>query len=213
MIECNDKELGQLLHAYELGVLSAEDSHRFEMHLYECDFCLGRAKEFMDVSKIIANDPDSKTVIKIIAEESADIKGKRKFSPFIKLLVAAALVIVIAVPIFRYGIDKEGPIVIQTLEFIPSRAGGSDIIYLEKGGDAVFNFFIGANFAGSVELVIWKVDGDTLLARPDFSHIDDHGMGTITLPVSDFSEGHYILQAKPIDTSAAPDRLYMFRVK
>jgi len=213
MKECSNKGLGQLLHDYELGLLSEEDNHRFEMHLYECDFCLAQAKEFIDVSKILAKDPEAKALINKIAEEPEGKEGKKRTSPLLKLLIAAILVVVIAIPVYKYGINEKGPAVVQTLDFLPSRAGGSDILYLEKGGDAAINFFISEYFHGSVELVISKVGGDTILSLPDFDKINDHGMGTITLPVDDFSAGHYMLQVSPSDNSASPDRLYMFRVK
>lgn len=210
---CIDPKTGQLLHDYELRLLSEEDKHQFEMHLYGCDYCLAQVQDFVDASKILAGDPDAQALIEKIARESEAKKEKKKSSPLIKLLIAAILVVVIAVPVYRYSIYKKRSDVVQTLELLPTRTGGNDILYLEKGGDATISFYVAEGFEGSVHLVISKVDGGTVVSQKDFTNINDRGMGSITLPISDFSEGHYMLQVSPTDSIAVPERLYMFRVK
>ncbi len=211
---CVNKALGQLLHDYELGLLSDEDNDRFEMHLYECDYCLAQVREFMDVSRILTEDPDARAVLEEIAREPGIKKDKKKFSPFLKLLIAAVLIVVIAVPVYKYGI-QEGPSgITQTLDLLPARTGGSDVIYLEKGSDAVINFYVADSIKGPVSLVISKVDGDTVLMLQDFTDFNGRGMGTVTVPVTDFSEGHYILHIRPIsELDLKHEKLYMFRVK
>jgi hypothetical protein len=213
MSGCIDTKVGQLLHDYELGLLSKDDNHRFEMHLYDCDYCLGQVHEFMDVSKILSKDTDARALTEKIAGESGIKKEKKKHSPFLRLLIAAILVAVIVVPVYRYGIYEAPSDAVQTLELLPARTGGSDIIYLDQGGDVSISFFVANGFEGSVDITISKVDGDTVLSLRDFTDFNERGLGTITFPVFDFSEGHYMLQVQPSDTAAAPDRLYMFRVK
>lgn len=210
MSGCINKELGQLLHDYELGLLSDEDNNRFEMHLYECEHCLAQVRDFMDASKILVGDPDAQDLVEKLARES---EGERKHSPFLKLLIAAILVVVIAVSVYRFGIYEEPPGIVQTLELLPTRTGGSYIIFLEKGGDVSISFFVADGFRGSVDITISKVDGDTILSLLEYTDINEMGLGNISLPVTKFSEGHYMLQIHPSDSTTVPDRLYMFRVK
>ena len=40
MSECINPKVGQLLFAYELGALPEEEVEKFELHLFECEYCL-----------------------------------------------------------------------------------------------------------------------------------------------------------------------------
>jgi hypothetical protein len=103
--------------------------------------------------------------------------------------------------------------VVQTLELLPSRAGGNDIIYLEKGGDVEISFFVAEQFQGEADLIISSIAGDTVLHTPGFSDFNDQGLGSITLSVSKFSDGHYMLTIIPVPETGLEERIYMFRVK
>jgi hypothetical protein len=214
MSGCIDKELGQLLHDYELGLLSDEDTHRFEMHLYDCEYCLAQVREFMDVSRILSEDHDAHALIESIASSAETEKHRKNISPFLKILIAAVLLVVIAVPVYRYAVYEKHPVAIQTLELMPTRAGGSDVIYLKKGGDVDIGFFVNPSFQGHADIVITDLAGDTAWYKHNFTNINGHGLGKITLPVSSFSEGHYIFILRPVnDTVQATEVQYMFRVK
>jgi hypothetical protein len=213
MSDCIDKNIGRMLHDFELNLLSEDDKRRFEMHLYDCEYCLEQVREFMDVSKILARDPDAIALIEKVAAESGE-KDKKPFTPFLKILVAAILVVVIILPIYRYALHKTPPEVVQTLELRPTREGGSDVIYLEKGGDIAINFYVADDFKGPANIVISKVSGDTVLSLQNFTDFDDRGLGSIKLPVTEFTEGHYSLHIIPSSGSGLQkERLYMFRVK
>jgi len=214
MSGCNDKELGRLLHDYELGLLSDEDAHRFEMHLYDCDYCLAQVRDFMDVSRILSDDPDARAMIESIAGSTKPEKHKRHFSPFLRILIAAVLFVVIAVPVYRYAIHDKLRADVQTLDLMPTRAGGGDVIYLEQGGNVDISFFVNSSFQGHADIVITDLAGDTAWYKHNFADINGRGLGEITLPVSSFSEGHYIFILRPVnDTIQAAEVQYMFRVK
>jgi len=214
--ECTNIEIGRLLHDYELDMLSAEDKHRFEMHLYDCDHCLSQARGFLDVSRIMRHDRDARAVIQNISGElnHTETEGVRKKpTPFIRYLLAAAIVMMIAVSAYWYSKRTETPSAMQSLELLSSRGGGSDIIYLQKGGDVEISFYVAENFEGEADLTISSIDGDTVFYVPGFSDFNDRGLGSITLPVSDFSDGHYMLTIKPNQETGIEERVYMFRVK
>jgi tetratricopeptide (TPR) repeat protein len=96
MSDCIDKNIGRMLHDFELGLLSKEDRYRFEMHLYDCDYCLDQVREFMDVSRILSEDPDALELIEKVAAESVK-KDKKLFTPFLKILAAAAVLLLILI--------------------------------------------------------------------------------------------------------------------
>lgn len=216
MSGCTNPQLGRLLHDFELELLSPEDRHRFELHLYDCAHCLHQAREFMSVSRILKYDPDAHAIVKDLAGESDDVKqgrSRKQFSPFTKLLIAAVIVVVLAIPAYRYWLQPDQTAVRQTLELLPARAGGSDVIYLEKGGDVEISFYVAEYFQGRVDLIISSIAGDTLINTPGFSDFNDNGLGSITLPISMFSDSHYLLNIKPDPETGVEGRIYMFRVK
>jgi hypothetical protein len=216
MSECTNIDMGRLLHDYELDMLPVEDKRKFELHLYECDHCLSLVREFIDASRIIRHDRDAQTIVEDIAGEQDDAalpRTGRKSSPFTRYLIAAVIVLAIGVPAFWYSQQQDTPLVTQSLELLSSRAGGNDIIYLEKGGDVEISFYVAENFQGEADLIISSIDGDTVFYTPGFSDFNDKGLGSFTLPVSMFSGGHYMLSIKPDPETGHEERAYMFRVK
>jgi hypothetical protein len=209
-------DMGRLLHDYELDMLSTEDKQQFELHLYECDHCLSLVREFMSVSRIIRHDQDARAIVQDIVGEQEDRTSRPTqtwASPYIKLLIAAVICVAIALPVHRYWLQSDKTSVVQTLELLPSRAGGNDIIYLEKGGDVEISFFVAEQFQGEADLIISSIAGDTVLHTPGFSDFNDQGLGSITLSVSKFSDGHYMLTIIPVPETGLEERIYMFRVK
>jgi len=216
MTDCTDKELGQMLHDYELGLLSEDDTERFEMHLFQCEHCDAQVRDFTEASRIMTHDTDAKELVGSIAgkDELGVARQRKAWTPFTKLLIAAVVVLVLAVPIYRYWLQPEEAAVVQTLELLPTRTTGSDVVYLEKGGEVEIIFYAGKELRASADIVISEFEGDTVLVKPGFSDFNDQGLGTLTVSISDFREGHYVLTIKADgpDTDL-PQAQYMFRVK
>lgn len=216
MRECTNIKVGQMLHDYELDILSTEDKQQFELHLYECENCLSHVREFMSPSRIIKFDPDARKIIEDMAGDSDEVKPERirkAPSHFYKLLIAAIIVLVIGIPAYLYWGPPQWPRAAQTLELMPYRAGGNDIIHLEKGGDVEIKFFFAENFQGTANLIISNIDGEVILHLHSFKNFNDRGLGTITLPVSMFSDDHYMLTVYTDSETGPRERAYMFRAK
>lgn len=216
MNECTNIKTGQMLHDYELDMLSAEDKQQFELHLYDCDYCLSLVREFMSESRIIKYDPEARKIIEEMAGDFDAVKpeGIRKTpSNFYRFLIAAIIVLVIGIPAYWYWGQPQRLTTLQTLELLPSRAGGNDIIYLEKGGEVEIRFYVAEGFQGEADLVISSIAGDTVLQTRGFNDFNSNGLGSITLPVSKFTDGHYMLTVKPDPESGREERVYMFAVK
>ncbi len=103
MGECIDKEIGKLLHAYELGQLNDQEIELFEEHLMECNYCYDEARKSQNISRLILTDEENKkNIVKIVSEKDGtekiiDIKSKSKWSGIFKIAVAVAAVVVILV--------------------------------------------------------------------------------------------------------------------
>ena len=46
MSTCIDERFEQMLYAFELGLLDESNSQEFDVHLYQCEHCFGRAQRF-----------------------------------------------------------------------------------------------------------------------------------------------------------------------
>ncbi|HUV29821.1 MAG TPA: tetratricopeptide repeat protein [Acidobacteriota bacterium] len=71
MSRCIDKQYGDMLYAYELGMLSEEESRAFEQHLIECEFCCLRAEKNLDVAELVRHDPEIHDYAISLAEKEA----------------------------------------------------------------------------------------------------------------------------------------------
>jgi len=63
MSGCCDHITGDLLHGYELGILSEEETKQFEMHLIECDECYREYQEFEMQSNLLTKDNTVRDVV------------------------------------------------------------------------------------------------------------------------------------------------------
>jgi len=63
MNQCNDKSCRNLLHAFELGILSDADRMKVEVHILECESCFKAAKKLREANMLIKSHPQ---VIKLI---------------------------------------------------------------------------------------------------------------------------------------------------
>ena len=217
MSRCHDEQLGLLLHDFELGMLADKDRTRFELHLYDCDYCMDEVRTFVGPARTLMTDSDLRSQIRRLGGEEGN--STKHESPgnsfrFGKFLLAAALIAGIAVPMYWLTQDKEQTASIQHLEFLSARTGGSDVIYLDQGGDVVIEFSVGESNSGPVSLLITNVTGDTVLTRPGFEDFNDRGLGSISLPVTQFSAGHYMLTVTPASVDSTQAEIqYFFRVR
>ncbi|UCC44669.1 MAG: tetratricopeptide repeat protein [Candidatus Zixiibacteriota bacterium] len=58
MSECIDKQLGRLLHAYELGMLSEEESDALEVHMLECMYCNDKVRQLQNTCDLLRHSPE-----------------------------------------------------------------------------------------------------------------------------------------------------------
>jgi tetratricopeptide (TPR) repeat protein len=97
MSQCTNKNIGQLIHLYELNLLSEEDRDRFEIHLYECEYCLNSVQEFEKVSELINTDSDIRDTIDSAVKDHAvkPSQTDRRSRHIMPAILFAAVVLVL----------------------------------------------------------------------------------------------------------------------
>jgi len=53
---CTDNNIGLMLHAYELNLLSESDKDIFESHLLECEYCYQQIKQFAPLGIVLSSN-------------------------------------------------------------------------------------------------------------------------------------------------------------
>jgi hypothetical protein len=95
---------------------------------------------------------------------------QQKGSTSLSSLTSKTILTTIVVDLYRWQPDTTS--VAQILELQPTRAGGSDVFYLEQGSDVVLRFFMMTHFKGTATVTIARIEGDTLMMVTDYSHFD-----------------------------------------
>jgi hypothetical protein len=213
-----------MLHGFELGLLSEEDRQAFEEHLLDCDHCYELAKHFLPTSLLLRHDPDLRA--DGISDEASSKtalpdgdKAETKIGWFnlTRTLSIAALIIVLAIPVYWFGFrDAAAPDVTQRLVFTSVRGGTPALLYADKSG-VVELVFARDSLVVDLEyhVIVSSRDGASVLyENARFSDFDSLGAGSVSLPLSDFIPGFYVLFVTP--RSEHPElskRQYNFRVK
>jgi hypothetical protein len=187
MSRCLDKNLGDLLHAWELDLLTEEQCREFEVHLLECPACQESAAEFSKAARLLRENQ----LVRAEAE-----KADRKFSPvFIRWALAAVIILGIGVPTYIHwsGAPNQPPE--QQLIFYPMRSSGNRTIDLSTKGEVEFVFLAPEDASNhKLTLVVETVKGEEIYRSDNFSDIDEHGAGSFVLPADDFTAGFFRLR-------------------
>ncbi|UCC44870.1 MAG: hypothetical protein JSU65_02790 [Candidatus Zixiibacteriota bacterium] len=217
MSGCTNAELGLLLHDYELDLAQPDEKQRFEMHLYECDYCLGQVRDFQEVTRIMMAGPDTEAIIEEIGtdtEESSDqASSPFKLTNVTKYLLAAVLALTIAIPSYFLFSPGEMPAPSQKIVLLPVRTLEQPTVDLSKGG-VVEIAFASEEFTAveTVDIRLLSRDLDTLFVQLDFKDFTPTGMGSVIVETDILSPGRHQLEVSERGATS-PLRVYYFMVK
>ena len=101
---CIDKRYENMLHAFELGMLSEDDRLEFQVHLLNCRHCFERANNLEAVAELMRSDSEIQEVPRQIIRQQKELRVKTSKSEGSLLrpklwpsVVPASLVVVIAI--------------------------------------------------------------------------------------------------------------------
>ncbi len=104
--KCSNKRFQDMLHAYELHMLSGKDLEAFERHLLECEYCAREVARLKDVSELLEYDAQVALSLEQVvsrdeenssaSSENGPALGRRRYQ-FISTAVLAAAVIIFLV--------------------------------------------------------------------------------------------------------------------
>lgn len=206
-MSCNE-HFRNMIHPYELGMLSDEERRLFETHLLECKDCFETVRQFESTADIIRNHD----LIKRTVLHSRPTGRKTVLRT---LLIAAVLLVVIGPTIYFLDLSDRQAKNVQTIDLAPFRGDSPRLISAAQGGDVEIRFYIDSStIHDTVRVTITKRGGAALFEDTAFHFIDSSGIGVITLPVDRFEPGRYVLEVRNRSiTDTIPLHRYNFRVE
>ncbi|MCB2229674.1 zf-HC2 domain-containing protein [bacterium] len=222
MKSCTNKEIGHMVHAFEIGVLSDEDKDRFIAHLLECDHCFEKVQSLRKAVGLIRFDQDIRSDVQQVVAVAGEAERKAQswyqklvVLPAVRFAAAAALVLVVALPVVWSVLERGGPKTLQTVSLSPTRSVGNNIITMGLGDAVEVRFVLpGAGLESAAIVTISPNGGAPVYVDSNFHDFDQGGLGSITVPLQDFSPGIYQLQVRDAqDSTTAGERTYVLLVK
>ncbi len=224
--QCNAPELGAMLHAYELGALSEEDTERFELHTMTCEFCFGEVASLEEHSIVLQN---SDSVQQLVARTAPETDRSRSsgllrylwpdapmiFRPAVTLL----LVVLMAIPAYLglRVLTSDSPEIrsLQAIRLTSTRSVGRNILSIGSGLDGAIGFAVPECAENQPYEVAVTDEQDAVIVHLDAcTMIDERGMGEIVFPHNLMKVGTFHLAVTCSDSGSDTDALeYTFVIK
>jgi len=115
MSECHDRKLAERLHAYELGLLSAEERAQLEQHIIECDRCFSDLQSNARLARLLKLDADARRLVRESTREAEHVSSAhptvRRWRVLVPVAVAAAVALLLVLKDWRFDIRSNEPVV------------------------------------------------------------------------------------------------------
>ncbi|MBU0984553.1 MAG: zf-HC2 domain-containing protein, partial [candidate division Zixibacteria bacterium] len=172
---CSDPAVGYLLHAYELGALSADDTETFELHLLSCEYCFAEVRRLQAEVDSLRFDPEVRDNVERSVASGRGVKTARSrllnllwppaplpFRPALLLFVLALLLY----PAY-HGLSPQGDRTVRPMHsvtLVPDRSGVMPSCPLKADHDiSVLFIFDGAVPAEKYQLQLSSVSEHCLV--------------------------------------------------
>ncbi|MBN2227696.1 MAG: zf-HC2 domain-containing protein [candidate division Zixibacteria bacterium] len=221
---CTDIKTGRLIHAYELGLLSDEESEHFEMHLMHCEYCVSLLKTSSLRTGLLRSDSKVRDELRRLSEHSNSKVGWAEelrrylwpnvpfpFRPAVTLLLVLLLVYPAYLGLTSH---KSGEVISLTeIGLVQSRAATIESTSLAAGESAVLTFAY-SHYRPGVDVMVLLVDelGQIIYENHAFEGFDAFQTARLFLPSDLLRSGVYRLQVGPAGLVADEIEEYRFRI-
>jgi hypothetical protein len=223
---CIDTETGNLLHGYELGLLTDDETGRFEEHLLSCEYCFAELKRFEEQSRLLQS-PAVVGVERIASEveaavdESLGERLKRWLWPETPILYRPALLLVIILlllyPAYLGLFRQDARLAVRPvaeLSLLPTRSSGAEAPVVGAGQPVVIEFVCYDSQPGQPYRVrILDERGEVVYGIDEYRGFDQYETGRLLLGADRLRPGAYRLVVD--DFLTKPPRLlheYAFQI-
>jgi hypothetical protein len=216
MSECIDREIGDLLLGYELGMLSKEEAERFEDHLLACQHCYDELRGFEREAALLAGNSEIRTdFVRSFRKEAGPrslLSSLRTYLwprmplPF-RPAIAYALILLMAIPAY-HGLrmaDRTRVFSAPTVVLTAVRSNDNAVLRADDQPYGLVEVILeDAVSDKSYEVVVEFVESGEIILTGNLDHFDHNGVDRLWLPLEALRSGLYRLTV--IDTEATPSR-------
>ena len=221
---CTDRSTGRLIHAYELGLLSDEESERFELHLMQCEYCVSQIESSAFKSDWLRSDRQIRNELQNLARHpTGEVRWPEKLRgylwPKVPLPLRPALLLLLVLlliyPAYRGLRQQDSGEIISLTEIglVQSRGASAEAATLSAGKSAVLTFAY-SRFQPGAEVTVQIVDesGRVVYENSAFDGFDRFQTARLLLPGDLLQPGEYRLQVGPAGVTADEIEQYRFRI-
>jgi len=148
MSECFDKHFEEMLHHYELGLLSEEERYELELHLLECEHCYNRVAKFAEAADLMKHNRKVRDLIKEMAadepvetaEAATDVRKPRFRKKLWPTLVPVSMAAVI---VFLFLILKDWQLDIRSSQEAEAQKNRMAVMHFENLSDPADSLKLG----------------------------------------------------------------------
>lgn len=225
--KCTDKDIGALLHAYEINALSDDDLKKFEAHILSCEHCFEQVQSFETESEILRADAAVRREVRLAVDAKKVTRPSlvsgllRYLWPDTPLVLKPALayfaIVLLAYPAYKGIVSGGGPDgmrEIQSISLIPSRSMTNAVLHSTGGKDGLITFvYPGAEVGKEYKLTIERDDGTIVMTNDAFAGFDEYETGRVVIPVDRMDDGDYRLVIGGKGASGTvQEQVYVFQI-
>lgn len=209
MTNCTENELGLLLHAYELELLSEGDEERFELHLMDCEHCFDQVRHFQAERLLLTHDGQVRRQVHAFTRHGSMPAGsalKRLWShlwPKGPLVFRPALLYVLLLAMIIPAIRglRPGPETgteqiraTRAISLFPLRGQEEPVLFSFGAGEGILAVLVPGAVAGAeYRLRIETEEGTPIFDDHRFTGFDREAVGRLILPLTGLEPGRYRL--------------------
>lgn len=216
---------GQLLHAYELGLLDDTETQQFEIHLLDCEYCLAQVSKLQSHIATIRTDSVLQHAIAAQCGEPAAAGSwisrvwHWTFSSAtlrIRPAVIGAAAILLSLGAYFIPNYFAGHLIgsVQSITLAPNRSAGNETFVRSRGQDGLLSVIIEDAVPGQrFDLIVLDSQGHELSRPASVQSTDSFVVGRLMFPADQMSPGAYtVLVISPSKDDGVDTLRYGFRV-
>lgn len=200
MSSCSDHNVGQMLHAYELGMLEQDEERQFEIHMIECNHCRAELARSSDLATLIRSEPNTCETTDQLRDYKVDDSRSwfsRNYVPVSAML--AVLCLILIYPAFHWvtnsgdGSRHVVPID-RVLTLLQSRSESDNSSFKPTERIVLVVGWAGVAVGKDYNLTITRADTGDIVYYSPTTRFNESGLAELLIEPNTLPTGNYVVR-------------------